>query len=467
MKKQNLNENFVCRIWEEQSYYSGLETTAGEKIEILDIGHRNFDAGPDFKNSRLRIGGKIYYGSVEIHKTLKDWHAHKHSEDGKYNDVILHVVFYNDEFSDDLNKEAYAKSSRLIPTLILSEFISRPLKEIWNEIINSPSESFLLPCYPEIKEIPHLIVNDFLERLGTERLFHRAERMKERLNEISGNNPDLMDWEQLFFECICEALGFSKNKKQFLKLAGSVQFAKIKKMKPDIIRTDSLLFGISGFLYEPNVSDIYIENLKSIWSVQKEILKPPLMDKSEWNFFRLRPANFPTLRISYASAILNEIINNEFLKKIIMMFQESTSLYSDLEVFFKSVNNSDYWKTHYNFGKSSGKSINAAGTERIGDIITNVILPLVYLYSVTFKKENILARVLYFFKKEKIKNRGNEVIRIMKEQTGKPVITLSDEQSLIQLHNFYCVHNRCMECEMGKIVLGKKKVTEPMKIIIY
>lgn len=467
MKKQNLNENFICRIWENESYYSEIETTNGEKIEILDIGKRNFDAGPDFKNSRLKIGGIIYNGSVEVHRSLKDWHLHKHSSDGKYNEVILHVAFYKDDSSGSPDNEAFAKSSRLIPTLILSEFINRPLKEIWNEIINNPSESFLLPCFPKVTEIPRIIMNDFLEKLGTERLIQKAERINGRLTEICRSKTGLMDWEQMLFEFICEALGFSKNKEQFLKLARIVQFAKLKKMKTDLNQTESLLFGISGFLEELNASDFYTDNLKTNWIIQRDILKPEVMDKSEWNFFRLRPANFPTLRISYAASILNEILNNELLKKIVMMFRDSTSLYADLEVLFKNVIISDYWKTHYNFGKSAGKLIHSAGKERIGDIISNVILPLVYLYSRFFQNENLNSRVMYFFRKEKIKNRGNEIIRKMTGQTGKSVNTLSDEQSLIQLHNFYCVNSRCLECEMGKIIFNNKKITEPMKIIIY
>lgn len=467
MKKHNLNENFICRIWENETFYSDLKTINGESIEILDIGKRNFDAGPDFLNSRIKIGNQLYQGAVEIHKSVKDWYSHKHDADGKYNEVILHVVFYKDENYDDESDKPVSKNSRPIPTLILSEFISRPIKEIWNEIILNPSESFLLPCYPKIKDIPQIIINDFLKKLSKDRILMKTERLNERLLKKSGSNPSRIDWEQLLFEFICEALGYSKNKNQFLKMAESADIVKLKKMKTDILHTDSALFGISGFLDEQIHKNEYVINLKSIWNEQRDYLKPELMVKSEWNFFRLRPANFPTLRIAYASAVLNEILNNELFRKIIIMFEDSISVINDLKLLFKNLKISDFWNSHYNFNKSSAKKINAIGMERIGDIISNVILPLVLLYSRIYNKENIRERVMYLFRKEKIISRGNEIVTKMKEQTGKSINTISEEQALIQLHNFYCVESLCSECEIGKIIFEKKNIKEPMKIIIY
>ena len=467
MKKLNLNENFICRIWEDKSYYSDLKTLSGEDVEVLDTGQRNSDAGPDYSEARIKIGGKSFSGSVEIHKYSKDWFNHKHNKDDKYNKVILQIVMYSDDVYEDEMKTPLVKKSRLIPTVILSDFLTKPLKEIWKEIINNPSGGFKLPCFPKNLEIPGLIKNDFFQNLGTERLEYKSERMNERFNELSGDYKDINIWEQILFEFICEALGFSKNKNQFLKLAKNISIPVIKLKSFNILSTDSLLFGISGFLKDLKFKDSYIDELKNSWYSQKKIFKPELMDKSEWNFFRLRPANFPTLRIAYASGILNEILNRGFFKKIINLFEDSVLLLTDLENYLKNINVSGYWRNNYKFGKPGKLSVNPVGKERINDLTVNVILPFVYLYAKIFCKINLTNRILYIFKKEKYKNKGNEVTRVMEKQTGKKINTISDEQALIQLQNLYCVRGRCRECEIGKIVFEGQKLTEPLTIIIY
>jgi len=467
MKKQNLNENFICRIWENTSYYSDCRTKNNDKAEVLDPGQRNPDAGPDYQNARIRIAGKLFSGSVEIHRSASDWLRHGHKKDGKYNEVILHVVFYENESDDDIINSVTAAKSRIIPTLILSQFLNKPLKEIWKEIISNPSESFLLPCHPDVKEIPQIITNDILNTLSIERIEYKSGKLHLRLKELASNTSELFAWEQTLFEFICEALGYSKNKKQFVRLAQSVSLKKLKQKKYRREQLDSVLFGISGFLEDLRFKNTYIDYLKSYWISEMKNFKVELIRKSEWNFFRLRPSNFPTLRIAYASALLFEILYNDLLKKVVTLFRESSSLYKDLILLFKEINVSDYWKKHYNFGKPSSKPINSIGTERLNDIISNVVLPLIHLYAGIFKNESLGKRVMYFFKKEKISLKGNEVTRIMEEQTGKKINTFSDEQSLIQLHNFYCVKERCRECEIGKIVFEKSNLKEPLRIIIY
>jgi len=466
MVKLDLNENFVCAIWEEKKYYSNLKTTSGLDVEILDFGIKNSDAGPDYKDAKIKIGGINYSGSVEIHKSSGEWNSHKHNNDNKYNDVILQVVFYNDIFNGN-SDDPIVKKSRNIPTLALSEFLTESIHTIWKEIIDNPTAHFKLPCFPKNKDVPNEVKISVINKLSLERLRHKTERINFRINDSQESITKKIIWEQTLFEFICESLGYSKNKEQFFKLAKQIELNKIKELNLNKIQIDSALFGLSGFIKDLRFKDIYIGELKSCWNILKEKLKKEIMEKSEWNFFRLRPVNFPTIRIAYASALLFEILHNDFFRKVINVFESSDNVTKDIQHLFKKVTISEYWKKHYNFGKETGSEITGIGNERIKDIMSNVILPFVYLYSQKFENESLRNRIEFYFKKEKQTNRGNEVTRVMQEQLGIKIDSLADEQGLIQLHNFYCVNSRCKVCDIGKIVFENDNVNEPFKIILY
>lgn len=466
MKKLGLNEDFICRIWEDKSYYNGLKNNNDESVEILDYGKKNHDAGPDYKDAKVKIGDAVYRGSIEIHRSLKDWYLHNHEGDNKYNDLVLHVVFYGNE-NDEININPKVKKSRIVPTVILSDYLTKSIHEIWKEIINNPSPAFRLPCFPDNKIVSHTILNDWLNSLSIDRLNFKSERINHRLKEISSDIKKKYCWEQSLFEFICESLGYSKNKEQFLRLSNKIELSQIRMHNLSRMQIDSLLFGLSGFLNDLRFKNQYIGNLKDDWKILKDIFRKEIMDKSEWNFFRLRPPNFPTLRIAYASGLLFEILHGNLFRDIIKIYEDSANVKTELEKRLVNIKVSEYWSTHYNFGKETKSEINVIGRERITDIISNTIIPAVYLYSQIFYKENLKKRVEFFYRKEKQKSGNNEVTRIMEEQLDIRVQSIADEQALIQLHNYYCVKGRCNECEIGKIVFDNGKVNEPLRIILY
>lgn len=466
MKKPRLNENFISRIWEEQKFYNGLLTTDNEIVEILNYGTRNKDAGPDYKDARVKIGDVQYSGSIEIHRSLEDWNLHKHKGDNKYNDVVLHVVFYRDEFKDDFTFPK-VKKARSIHTVILSEFLTGSIHDIWKEIINNPSPEFKLLCYPQNRTVPYDIKTSWLEKLSRDRLIYKTEKISSGLEHTHRNLSNRGIWEQILFEYICEALGYSKNKEQFLKLSAKIDLKNISDLKLNQIETEALMFGLSGFLFDLRYRDEYCEKLKSEWSRLRSIVNTEPMDKSEWNFFRLRPPNFPTLRVAYASGILNEIIYNDLFRDVIRIFEESENAKKDIISRFTEVKISEYWKNHYIFGKESKSKVNITGKERINDIITNLLLPMVFLYSKKFNKNNLEYRVLFYYKKEKPNKDSNEVIRVMQTQIDLNASTLASSQALIHLHNFYCMKGKCSDCEIGKEVFRNDVVHEPLRIILY
>jgi hypothetical protein len=191
------------------------------------------------------------------------------------------------------------------------------------------------------------------------------------------------------------------------------------------------------------------------------------MDKSEWHFFRLRPPNFPTVRLAYASTLLYEIAYKDFFKKAVLAFENDEKPIQKMYELFSAIEPHDYWKVHYNFGKErKSLKVVSLGKDRITDIITNVILPMLFLYCKTFNRKPLEDKVLgsYFFTKRTTKN---EITNVMESQLDFKIKSISQEQGIIQLHNFYCIKGRCSQCKIGKEVFDKDMINEPLKIILY
>lgn len=466
MKKLNLNENFICRIWEKTSYYSGLKSIDGKNIEVLFTGEKNKDHGPDYKDAFIRIDGHLFSGDVEIHKSFSDWKAHKHQKEEKYNKVILHIVFWESE--KDKESKIIAKNSRVIPTVILSKFLTDSIHNIWKEIIDNPSKEFRLPCFEQNGNIPQIKKTDYLEIVGLKRLNYRTSRIKQRLEELSEEGYNIkkkLVWEKILFEFICEALGFSKNKSQFLKMARLIPFNKITKENYGLTELDAIIYGTAGFLYELNNGDKYIDTIKTLKERHFQNLGIESMDKAEWNFFRLRPQNFPTRRLAYASGVLAKIIINNLFREIIMAFEDANTL-KKISSLLLDIEISDYWKYHYNFGKANTKIKNSIGEERVKDIIINVIFPFALLYSVSFNDTALKNNIKNIYITLKSSGR-NEIIKTMESQLRVKATTTAVQQGLIHLHNFSCVKGKCDECMIGSSVFVNEDKIDYLQIILY
>lgn len=463
MKKLNINESFISRIWETPSYYeTTLLTTENKVVEILDYGEKNSDAGPDFKDAQIRIDGILYSGDIEIHCNFQGWKQHNHKDDNKYNKVILQVVFW-DEDDEERREIPRVKKSRHISTVILSKFLKQSIHTIWKDIINNPSSKFKIPCYPNVLELDDEFKKEVIKDFGFKRLRYKTIRLRNRLDDFHENRNKKFTWEIMLFEFICEALGYSKNKSQFLKLARSLHY---EEFENDKLFIDAVLFGAAGFLHDLKFKDEYISVLKAIWNNAKNIKFPETLDKSEWNFFRLRPSNFPTVRLAYASGLLYKILFEGFLKQIISIFNNEKKIYNKLLELFLNVEISDYWKNHYNFGKETKSKTKYIGKERINDIIANVIIPLAYLYTLEFEIQDTKVKVLEFYSSLKCIN-TNEITRVMEAQMEVTSKTILEEQGLIHLHNFYCIKGKCYECRIGEKIFSANTVSEPMTIIVY
>jgi hypothetical protein len=442
-----------------------LFTENSEPVEIIDSGKRNFDSGPDYSDAKIKIGDKTYCGDVEIHRDFKGWTDHKHKNDRRYNSVILQVVLWN---TPEV-QHPVLKNKRYIPTIILSAFLKKSIHSIWQEVINNPSVNFRLPCINSSPDSYN--VQKMLGKLALERLNMKSERMHDRMEDIikennSGSFKSSVVWKQALFEYLFEALGYSKNKEQMLKLARSINVKSINdkltsNIEKDLKLIQSVLYGSGGFLFDTRIKDEYILSLKTLREQYKNEFSNSVY-KSEWVFFRLRPQNFPTVRIATGSDLLRKIIKEDLFKNIIRCYDsaafEVKPAHKEIHAVFIT-NTEGYWSNHYHFGKVSKSNYSKLGAQRINDIIINVIIPIVYLYSQVFNRPQLKKNILQYYASVKVKS-DNEVLRVMEEQLLKKnnivVNTPAVEQAIIQLHNFYCVRQKCENCRIrGDVVRDK------------
>lgn len=454
--KLNINESFICRIWDEGGkYLEPLFTVNSEPVEILESGKRNFDSGPDYTEAKIKIGDKTYIGDVEVHRDFKGWTDHKHKNDRRYNSVILQVVLWN---TPEI-QHPVLKNKRYIPTIILSSFLKKSIHEIWQEIIDNPSVNFRLPCINSEPDANN--VQKMLGKLALERLNIKSERMHDRMEDIikENNSNSLKNsiiWKQALFEYLFEALGYSKNKEQMLRLAKNLKIKSIiEKLtvskEKDLEFIQAVLYGSGGFLFDTRIKDEYIQTLKAFWEKYNSEFGNSVY-KSEWVFFRLRPQNFPTVRIATGSELLRKIIKENLFKNIINCFDSSAfevkPAHKEIHELF-DIETEGYWSNHYNFGKLSKNNYGKLGTQRINDIIINVIIPIVYLYSQAFNKPALQKNIIQYYTSVNVRS-DNEVLRVMEEQLLRKnniaVNTPAIEQAVIQLHNFYCVRLKCSNC---------------------
>jgi hypothetical protein len=495
--KPNIHERFIRQIWGQKHLcLDDLKTIDGQRVEILDVGVPNRDSGPDFKHAKLRIGGVTYEGDVEIHKTMSDWLMHTHSNDPKYNQVVLHAVMWGDV---SLNL-SFSQSGRKIPVLILGDFLDDSFQKVWEKAINEERETRqrAIKCFQKNGSVPLNIKMQWLDKLGLQRLDMRVRRYKERLKELVDEHRlvvkepgqmygDISElpppvhtytqkdfsakhlWEQLLYEGIMEGLGYSKNREPFLRLSRNLTLQFIKEQIPNVqtsqstVRLQSMFFGAAGLIPEKvgkldNSTKQCVRELNSVWEQIKPNYKREMLHAADWHFFRLRPRNFPTVRLAGASSLVMKFFTTDFLKAVIYTikgtaFTPGHHIEKLVELF--QAETTGYWMNHYRFGdEEHGETKQLIGRERIGDIIINAVLPVAFLYAKIFDDEKVRAGVLNMYNGFPALG-DNEVTSAITKQLFEDDSTLKGakyQQGAIHLYRFYCAYERCKQCEVGKLV---------------
>ncbi len=439
-------EKYLRHIWKNlYLHLDALQTADGERLQILSVGTLNAHEGADFRNAKILLNGKERSGDVEIHSRTSDWKRHQHSDNPHYERVILHVVFEHD---------ALLPNSPSV--LELSKYLNDELHKVIAQCIRDESalaNRTALHCTPLLETIDDALKLEWVERLAKERFLKKVQH----LNSLS-QNPD----EQIY-RGLARALGYSQNTAPMEALAALVPFERLKSLAglPFTARRhmlESIFFSLSGLLPE-GLDEAYCNDLRATFSAT-DFASLPKLDASMWIFFRLRPANFPTLRLAALAEILSKHLERGFLdsaREIVEMNLPSKRKLTLLESLFLA-DADGYWQQHYRFGvqaKSPVKSL--VGKTRAAEIVLNTLLPA--LYGDYEKRgdrshQTHILELYAAYPKGLTSDLSNSVMDSLFTDAYE-VKSAMVEQGLIELRKSYCEAFRCLECAIGKAIFNR------------
>ncbi|MBD2767801.1 DUF2851 family protein [Hymenobacter sp. BT664] len=422
-----MREDFLHYVWQHQYFdKADLRTAGGEEIQVLRPGYRNADAGPDFLNARLRLGEVEWNGAVEIHLRASDWVRHSHQTDPKYDQVILHVVGSHDA-------DVARTNGSLIPALALQPRLSPELLARYRALMEAPPTA-PLPCAPLLSLVPEITKTMMVERALLERVGRKADTLM-ALHQHLGQ-----DWEATAYHALMAAFGFQKNSEPLARLAKAVPLAVLRRHRHNQRQVEALLFGQAGFLAdnEETVGDDYIQDLKQEYEFlrHKYQLGASALLAHEWNYLRLRPANFPPVRLGQLVGLLHA---RPALFDALLTAQSVAAL----REFFRAPGPA-YWRMHFRPGRP-GK-VPALGQGSIDLLITNVVVPLRVAYAHHLDQPALVESSVGLL--GGLPAEHNQYTD--RYQTlGFAHRTAAESQGLLALHTGYCAPRRCLHCAIG------------------
>lgn len=425
-----MTEEVLYTIWMYGWYRKDeLRTPCGMDLKILKPGIRNEHSGPDFSDARIRMDGALWAGQVEIHVKSSNWNLHRHSEDEAYNNVILHVVYEHDE-------EVFTSAGAKLPVLELKSLLDPEKLRVSMELLEN---THWLRCESRLSEVNPVRMSLWLDRLAVQRMEEKIIPLKERF-EMCRN-----DWEECLYRTLAHAFGFRVNSPAFEMLSMYLPYKWIRKYRYSEVLLESLVFGAAGFL-DTFFEDHYPRTLQNEFKYlgskhEMECMKPEM-----WKFMRLRPRNFPTLRLSQWATfhrevpeLLKRVLTEEDVEKVTGMFNVSAS---------------GYWKDHFHFDRKAGRIRPVLGWDSAQLILVNGIIPFLFFYGVLKGENRYRERAMKFL--QSLKPENNAAIRGWRAAGIEPANALQS-QALLQLKNNYCMQAKCLQCSVGIVLLNGKR----------
>lgn len=426
-----MKEEFLHYVWERGLYDPrGLTTVDGQPVLVFRPGNHNTNSGPDFLDARVRIGSVDWVGSVEIHVRSGEWMKHRHHLDPMYNSTVLHVCLIADE-------ETTRYDLTTVPNIELKGRIPGHVKDRYDLLQNN---SHWIPCAPFIAQTSRDKVKSTLEMMGYERLNDKSAHIQKLLRRYSG------DWEHTFYVALAGGFGGNINKQPFVHLAESVPYQLIRKYQHKRMDIEAILFGVGGFLdpAKNDPTDTYVKELIERFDFLRHLHKFKPIDAHLWKFLRMRPANFPTVRLAEFCAVLHRhtglfptIRDNPDLKAISNMLE---------------VEITPYWKDHYMLNGNRSGVIKTMGTDMRNELIINVISPFLMAYGAETGKstyQKAVFKMLHGISAEK-----NKIINEFKS-LGIKAENAFESQALLQLYRKRCIFKACTSCPVGRYLLEK------------
>lgn len=429
-------EELLHYVWKHKLFpLAPLTTTDGKSVEVVDVGLHNRHAGPDFFNAKVRIDGTLWVGNVEIHDKASDWFVHGHDRDARYDNVVLHVV--------DIADVVVRTSQGTTPPQMVLRVPDR-VRDHYQELLAAEDYP---PCHAVISSLPRLTVCSWLSALQTERLEQKTEAISDRVKACDGS------WEAAYFVTLARNFGFGVNGDIFELWARSIPLGSVGHHRDDLFQVEAFFLGQAGLLdsavlpprcREAADEDTYFQRLRSEYAylARKFSLRP--IDGHLWRFLRLRPQNFPTIRIVQLARLYHE--GRAGLSRLV----DCASLHQVAELLATSV--TPYWETHYLFGLESRRSEKRLSASSIALLTINTAVPMLFAYGRHKGDEKLCDRAFDLL--EALSAEKNHIVETWKK-VGLKAQTAGDSQALIQLKRAYCDRKECLRCRFGYEYLKK------------
>ena len=434
-------EQLLRYCWKHKMWpLEGLTTTDGRAVDVIDPGLHNHDSGPDFFNAKVKIGGTLWVGNIEIHDRSSDWYVHGHERDPHYDNVILHVVGVAD-------REVQTSAGDFVPQMLLA--VPQSVHDNYAELLRTDHYP---PCYRIIPSLTRLTVHAWMAALQTERLEQKTVAIEQRVKQAGGS------WEDGYFATLARNYGFGTNSDAFEEWARHIPLQAVGKHRDDLFQIEAIFMGQAGLLATDTIperyqqaalNEGYFTKLRNEYQylAHKFSLQP--MDAKRWRFLRMRPQNFPHIRIAQLANLYYE------RRASLSALLECSNMAALTDMLRTQV--TPYWETHYTFGSESIHNAKHLSPFSINLLIINTCIPMLFAYGRHAQKEELCDRAFDFL--EQLKAENNHIIRMWKE-CGLEVQTAGDSQALIQLKNEYCNRRDCLRCRIGYEFLKKGKREE-------
>jgi hypothetical protein len=430
-------EQLLHYCWKHKMWpATGLETTDGRQVEVLDPGLHNRNAGPDFFNAKVKIGGTLWVGNIEIHDRSSHWYLHGHDHDSHYDNVVLHVV-------GDADRDVQTSAGLFVPQLVLT--VPQSVQDNYEELLRTDSYP---PCYRIIPDLTRLTIHSWMAALQTERLEQKTIAIEQRVKQAGGS------WEDAYFQTMARNYGFGINGDAFEEWARHIPLQAVGKHRDDLFQIEAIFMGQAGLLelnaiperYQKDaLNEGYFSKLRNEYQYLAHKFSLTPMNAQLWRFLRLRPQNFPHIRISQLANLyyqqkagLSQLVECETIDQLKSILGSQVT---------------PYWETHYTFGSTSDRNEKHISTGSINLLMINTAIPMLFAYGRHKKKEVLCYRAFDFL--EQLKPENNHIIRMWRE-VGLPVKTAGDSQALIQLKKEYCDKKDCLRCRFGYEYLKRK-----------
>lgn len=440
-------EAFVQDLWAGRRFdVRALSTTDGVAVVVLDPGRLNTDAGPDFAGARLRIGDAAWAGDVEVHVTSGSWYEHGHDRDPAYDRTVLHVTLVADVWTGHLRRADGTTLPEVVLHPHLDDSVRRLLHAFYTRHAPDP------PCADSWSAVPAHLRASWIAALALERV--RAARDDVARAVAAGRDLGDVLHERLF-----AGLGYAKNSAPLSALARRLPLALVRQVAATASEWDleALHLGTAGLLPAPGAllgadratADATMD-LRDRYDRLRARLGPPPLEAPGWRFFRLRPANFPPLRVAQAAALVRPggLLFEQPLARLVAAAR-ATEPVDALRATLRA-EPTPFWNEHVRLERRTKPYRPALGRTRRDALLVNAVVPVLLCHAEATSDTALEAVALDVLARLPAPN--DEVTRRF-AALGTRAAHALEGHGLHQLYRTRCTEGRCLACAIGRHLL--------------